>query len=336
MTTHSRTPNDLYQMSELLSAFEQADSVLLFIHIAPDGDTLGSTLALRHLLMRMGKRVSVVLDGAAPGNLSFLPGTEEILSPCEVVLEPHTLAVAVDVSCSDRMGAGEALFMRAQTTAQIDHHGTNPGYAMINLIDCGAPATALLISRVQRELDLPFTQEEAVCLYTAVSTDTGNFVYESTNAETFTLMADLMNAGLNLAHYSHQLFRAKERAFVALLGKTLPSLTLQCGGIVAGLQVSYADMCEVGATSEHTDGVVDYAIDIHGVKMAYFARETEDGTTKFSLRAVSPYRVDGVASAMGGGGHQLAAGCTVRAPFVQAVAMVRQALCEEYERSAQP
>lgn len=324
------------QMDQLVEAILAAESILLFSHVSPDGDTIGSTLALKMMLEQLKKQVVVALDGVVPPYLFFLPDAYCIRNPKDmagqaVASRPGTLAIAVDVSVKNRMGACEALFDAAPLTAQLDHHETNPGYASINVIDTEAPATAILVSRLQQRLNLPIQKEEAICLYTALSTDTGNFVYQSTNAEAFLLMSRLMEAGLPLAQYSRLLFRRKERAFVALLGKALPTLTFLRGDEIAGMQITCADMAAVGATSEHTDGVVDYAIDISGVKLAYFGRETEEGAIKFSLRALAPYRVDQAAALFGGGGHHLAAGCTLALPMAEAVRQVQEALVQARE-----
>ena len=328
MTIQAINPNE---MKALLSAIEKADSILLFCHISPDGDTIGSALSLKMMLTRLQKRVTLVLDGIVPSNLFFLPDIYCFRKPEDVAAQMAegmdvALAIAVDVSCSDRMGAGESLFFQAAVTAQIDHHQTNPGYAQINLIDGDAPATAILIERLRNALGLEIHKEEAICLYTALSTDTGNFVYENTNAEAFLMMSRLMDAGLPLAQCSRTLFRRKEREFLALLTRVLPTLTFFCNGEIAGMQLSKADMKAAGVVGDYTEGIVDYAIDAAGVKMAYFARDAEDGAVKFSLRALSPCRVDTVAELFGGGGHALAAGCTLYAPMEEAVAQVQKAL----------
>ncbi len=341
MAREPQKDHNRYQMKELLSAIKKADSVLLFCHISADGDTIGSALALKMMLEQMEKKIILVMDGLVPPSLFFLPDLYAFRNPQDVAAQVDgqtdgMLAIAVDISCSNRLGEAEALFHSVKVTAQIDHHGTNPGYAQINLIDGDAPATAILVSRVQEELGLPIHPEEAVCLYTALSTDTGNFVFENTNAEAFELMARLMEAGLPIAKYSRVLFKRKERAFVGLLGKALPTLAFLYHGEIAGMQITYEDMLAVNATGEHTDGVVDYAIDTSGVKIAYFARETEDGSIKFSLRALSPYRVDQVAALFGGGGHHLAAGCTVRLPLGEAVARIQETLLKAREGKLDP
>ena len=319
--------NDRYQQDEVLSAVTSAGSVLLFGHVSPDGDTLGSVLALKLRLERMGKQVQAMVDGFVPSYLSFLPGAESLLGP-ESALLPFDLAIAVDVASADRMGRCEELFKTAAHTALIDHHGTNPGYAQINMIDPDAPATAILLNRLFTAMDMPMTQDEAICLYTALATDTGNFVYDSTNAESFAMMSDLMKAGLPLADYSRLLFRQKEEPHVRLLGEALPSLRVLAGGKIAGLRLSLEQMERAHANGGHTEGIVSYAIDLEGVGMAYFAREIEGGKVKFSLRALPPYAVDQIAARLGGGGHKLAAGVTLSMPLNQAVELIENALCE--------
>ena len=318
-------PSDRYQQDEVLSAVLWADSVLLFCHVSPDGDTLGSALALQIRLSRMGKSAWVMLDGAVPSNLSFLPGADSVLKPGDPV-PACALALCVDVSSRDRLGGCEPVFASFEHTALVDHHGTNEGFAAFNCIDEAAPATALVVFRLFQRMNLPVSRKEAVCLYTALATDTGNFIYESTNAECFAMMSTLLEAGLPLAQYSRLLFRQKEEAFVRVLAEALPSLRVTHGGKIAGLCLSQAQMRRAGANSGHTDGVVDYAIDIKGVCLAYFAKEQEDGRVKVSLRALDPYAVDGIAARFGGGGHRLAAGLTLDVPLEQAPQVIESAL----------
>ena len=328
------TTSERYQMQALLSAIENAGSILLFPHISPDGDTIGSTLALKMLLTRLKKHVNVVLADTPPENLSFLPDIYCVrhFSEAEtaITITPDMLAIAVDAGGDERLGDALAYFQSMPKTAQIDHHPTNPGYAQINVIDADASATAVLINRMFEALGLPLQREEAICLYTGLATDTGNFVYKNTTAEAFHMMARLMEAGLPIATYARILFRCKVKEHIALLGKALPTMRYLCGGEIAGMHVSLQQIKDAGATSEHADGVVDYAIDAAGVKMAYFARETVDGNIKASLRALTPYRVDAVAEHFGGGGPQLAAGCTMPGPLSEAVSKLEAALQEAY------
>ena len=262
-----------------------------------------------------------------PSNLAFLSRMGAVEGP-EAEAGAADLALAVDVSCKERLGACAPAFLAAARTAVVDHHSSNPGFAQINWVDGDAPATAVLVYRLLEAMGGALSREEAVCLYTGLSTDTGNFIYESTSAESFCMMAALMDAGLPLAEYARRLFRVKELPFVRLLGETLPSLHLICGDKVAGITLTAAQMRQAGAKAGHTDGLVDYAIDLEGVAMAYFARETEDGRVKVSLRALEPWRVDQVAERFGGGGHRLASGLTLDMPLAGVVRAVEGALTE--------
>ena len=312
----------------LLSALARADSVLLLCHVSPDGDALGSVLALRGLLKAMGKTVRVMVDGEVPSKLSFLPEVNEFLVPENTPFTPTDLAVAVDVSCLERLGSGIAHFKHAKQTACIDHHYTNDGFADVNLIDGNQPATAILIGKLFEVAQIPLSQADAICLYTALSTDTGNFMYESVNSDAFLLMAKLMEAQLPLAKYCNILFREREEIFLRVLRYALSTLQVLDDGRVAGMVLTRVQMDEVGANAGHLDGIVNYAIDIEGVGLGYFLRETLDGKIKGSLRAIAPYRVDEVAISLGGGGHQLACGFTLDMPLKEAEKKVQLALIE--------
>ena len=314
-------PNEL---QALLTLLEGASSILLICHVSPDGDTLGSALALRERLLRMGKAVELGVDGDVPYNCRMLPEWQSVQKPEDC--KACELALCVDVSSPDRMGAMQLLFDASRKTALIDHHPTNPAFAGRSVIDGDAPATALVVWRMFRMQKLALTQSEAVNLYAALSTDTGNFVYESTNSECFLMMSELMQAGLPLAHYSRLLFRQKALPFVRLLALSLSTLEVSADGRLAGLSVMQEQLASAGATADHTDGLVDYAIDLDGVRLAYFLREGADGTVKASLRALEPYRVDQVASGFGGGGHRLAAGCTLHMSMPKAREAIKTAL----------
>lgn len=329
-----------YDLNGLAAAIQSAQFVALLCHVSPDGDTIGSALALKMMLERLHKRVIVALDGVVPESLFFLPDVycvrkpKDVLSSVDMTKE-GSLAIAVDVGGMERLGECTEIFQKASHNAQLDHHGTNPEYAKINVIDGDAPATAVLVYRLMQAMDVQPQRNEAICLYTGLSTDTGNFVYQSTNAECFSMMARLMDSGFDLSTYSRLLFRRKARPFVALLGKALPTMRFLCGGEVAGIVLTAQQIEDVGATSAHCDGIIDYAIDQAGVKMAYFIRETSEGVIKCSFRALPGYRVDGVSEQFHGGGHQLASGCTIfDMSMDQAVPKIEQAMEQAYERCA--
>ena len=326
-----KTMTNNQTIQALQSAVDTADCILLFAHISPDGDALGSTLALSLLLEQMGKETRLVLDGTVPQQLRFLPGWERFTSPEQATCPDNALALAVDVSCIERMGSCQDLYRCAKSHAVIDHHATNDGFGEVNWIDGKAPAAAVLIYRLYRALEQPISREAALCLYTGLSTDTGNFIYDSVNAECFDMMEGLMEAGLDLAEYSRRLFRTKELTFVRLLAETLPSLRITAGGEIAGLKTTMDQMHRIGADPQHVDGIIDYAIDLENVKMAYYAHEKPGGGIKFSLRSIAPFRIDEVAASFGGGGHRQASGLSMDLPIDEAIAKVEAALAAALE-----
>lgn len=297
----------------------EAQTIALCGHVNPDGDTVGSVLALKLGLEKLGKQVSVFCQDKIPGTLSMLPGVEEFRQPEG---ETFDLLIAVDVSDLSRMGSCACLVERSRRTAQIDHHGTNPCMMEVNSVDGHAPAAAVLIKEQLDVLGVAIDRDMAMCLYAAISTDTGNFSFNSTNAETFRVMSQLMECDLPLGEMNRVLFRQRQKPHVKLLARALSSLQFHAEERITTMRLTYQDFCDCEALPEHADAIVNYGVDIPGVCMALLARENADGSIKMALRAVAPVRVDEIARSFGGGGHAQASGCTVHAPLDQAVEAV--------------
>lgn len=310
---------------EIARLIRPAKTIALCAHVNPDGDTVGSCLALKLGLERLGKQVSVFCQDKIPGSLSMLPGVESFH---QEVSGQFDLLICVDVSVQARMGDCQRLLQQAACTAQIDHHGTNPCYTGVNSVDADAPATALLIKQQLDVLGVATDREIAMCLYAAISTDTGNFAFSSTNAEAFAVMSQLMACGLPLDEMNRVLFRQREKPHVRLLARALSTLTFHKGDCITTMVLTRQDFRDCQALPEHADAIVNYGVDIPGVRLALLARENEDGSIKMALRAVAPDRVDEIARRFGGGGHAQASGCTVDGPISQAVEKVLQAMEE--------
>ena len=303
-----------------------AETIALCSHVSPDGDTLGSTLALKMGLESLGKRVSIFCQDPVPAKLSMLPGAEQFRRPEDAAQERFDLLIAVDVSDQARMGTCQRLLAQAAKVAQVDHHGTNPAYAQVNDVDPHAPATSLLVKELLDTLHVTITRDIAICLYTAVATDTGNFAFSYTTAEAFSMTSELMGYGLPLSEMNRLLFRQRTPQQLALLSRALNTLAFHENGQITTMRLSQKDFVECGALPEHADAVVNYGVEIVGVKMAMMAREDADGTVKIALRSIEPARVDGVAFSLGGGGHAQASGCTVEGPLDAAMERVLSAM----------
>ena len=305
----------------IAEAIRSARTIAVISHVNPDGDTIGCATAMRLGLIALGKEVSLFCDGKIPDSLLFLPGADEFRVP-DGSEGPFDLLLSVDVSDIQRLGNGEKLIPKSRQTAQIDHHPTNPLFMQVNSVDGKAPAACLLIREQLQVLGVPLTEEIAMCLYTGISTDTGNFAFASTDAECFRAMSELMETGLPLARLNRILFRVKSREQIKLLGRALESLRFRGNGRIAVMTLTRKDFADCSALSEHADTIVNYGMDTIGTDMAMLAREAADGKIKFSLRAKEPERVDDIAQAFGGGGHPQASGITMEGTLEEAVARV--------------
>ena len=308
-------------------ALRAAESVCICCHVSPDGDTVGSALAMKLVLESLAKRARVFCQDKIPDCDCFLKGAEEIARP-EENRGKYDLFLAVDVSDPARLGSCLALKDCCAHSAQIDHHGTNPEYTEVNSVDGEAAATCVLIREQMKYLDVPLTRDIAECLYTGISTDTGNFSFDCTDAETFRVMGDLMETGFPLAERSMVLFREKSKEQLKLLGRAIERLRFEENGQIAVMTLTLKDFESCGALSEHADTVVNYGLETVGTRMALLAREAGAGRIKFSLRARAPLTVDDVAAQFGGGGHPRAAGISMEGSLEATVRQVLRAMKE--------
>lgn len=293
---------------EMLSALKNANSILLCTHAAPDGDAIGSTLAMGLTLKGMGKQVAMACADPVPGQFLFLPGAGEVVTAGALEGRRFDAALALDSANLERMGECSRAYLAAPVTLQMDHHPDNPRYAQFNWVDGEASAAGCLVFRAMEALGVPLTQETAECLYCAISTDTGNFRFRNTSAECFSIMAELMKTGLDLPKVARPLHQLREEPHVRLLGRALNTLELFGNGKCACLRLTQQDYQACAALPEHNNAIVNYALEIPGVELAFLAEEKQDGQVKASLRSLPPWNVAEIARKFGGGGHMFAAG----------------------------
>ncbi|MBR1584905.1 MAG: bifunctional oligoribonuclease/PAP phosphatase NrnA [Clostridia bacterium] len=293
---------------DMLSALQGANSILLCTHISPDGDAIGSTLAMGLGLQAMGKQIVLCCADPVPFSYSFLPGAGQFVRPDALTGRHFDVGFAIDAADLGRIGACAPAFQACPVTLQIDHHPTNPLYAQVNVVDGTAPAAGCIVRRALRGLNVPLNQEIAQCLYCAISTDTGNFCFRGTSAEAFRIAAELVETGFPLAETARTVHLMREEPHVRLLGRALISLRKFGDGRCACMRLTAEDYAAAGAQPEHCDRIVNYALNIPGVEMAYLADGSEPGQVKASLRAIAPRNVSVIAQQFGGGGHVLASG----------------------------
>lgn len=307
---------------ELLSALKSANSLFLCTHIMPDGDAVGSLLAAGQILSAMGKRCVLACADDVPRRYRELPGAERIVKPDGLRPEDFDTALSLDCSDLERTGACGAVYEKIPVRLQLDHHGTNPDYAMQNEVDPEAPAAGVLVARMAEGLNVPLTKDIAVCLYAAISTDTGNFCYSGVNAETFEIMQRLMETGMDIVAPARNIHLTRDREYLGLLSRALSKMQFLFDGTATLTRIDEKDYADCHALPEHCDGIVNYGLYIPGVRLTVFMDAHLPDQTKFSIRSIRPVCAQNIAKALGGGGHLVAAGCTLKLPASQALAMM--------------
>ena len=311
----------------MLSALKNTDNFMLCAHINPDGDAIGSMLAASRLLRKMGKRTTPVAVGPVPPQLTWLPDADTLV-PVEEAAKLHfDAALCVDACETKRMGPAYEIYRQAEERFVIDHHPGQPDFAPYSLVDPTAAAVGELIVDLWDAMDMPLDREAAAQLYTAISTDTGNFRFNNVTARTFACMEKLMQTGLDVSEPARRLFLTQSRAAVAAQVKALASLRYFADGRATCMHLSLADKQAAQAQDGDLHGLVNQGLYIDGVEMTFMADETADGW-KISLRALPGRDVSAIAQRFGGGGHKLAAGCGLKGSYEQVEAQLMAAVEE--------
>ena len=313
------------EFEDWLSSARQAKRVALLAHISPDGDTVGSTLALRLAFLALGKQADVICDGDMPDNLKYLPGSEAMLHPENVNGADYDTAIAVDVSDRSLLGKSEAVFDAAGFRMVIDHHATNPAFGQANFIRRGESACCLLAYEAILGLGL----------LTGMSTDTGHFQYPATSPATLIAAGELLKLGVDISAMTRRLYRTQPMNRVKLTRIAYNKLRFMFDQQVGVIDFDKHDFEETGCTFGQADGLVNKALEVEGVRMAVLASEREDGI-KMSLRAVEPDTVNDIAVLFGGGGHAQAAGCTIHAPLQEALDQMLAAMKDKLDKTPRP
>jgi len=311
--------------AEIAAALRDHQSFVVMSHVRPDGDAIGSQLAMGFALEAMGKRVVYLNEDGLPDNLRFLPGSERIEQPDGPI--EIDVALALDTATKPRLGDKvlEAV-SGAKLWINIDHHISNPGYGDLNYIDGGSPATGEIIYDLIIDQELPLPDETRDAIYVAVSTDTGSFQYPSTTARTYEMAADLVRRGLDVGRINSETYDNYPYRRLELIRALLNTLERSVGGQVADWQLSSAMRRKLELQPEDSEGLIDTIRAIRGVTVAVFFEELDDYRVRVSMRS-KDRRIDvcQIAMKFGGGGHALAAGIRMNGPIAEA----RVAVLEE-------
>jgi phosphoesterase RecJ-like protein len=305
---HEDYPTALERAAKVIDA---ADHVTLLCHVNPDGDALGSMLAMHHALRAAG-RASVASFSEpfviAP-HYRELPGLDRLTPPHHVSAEPGVV-VTFDCGSLGRLADLRVVAECADELIVVDHHVSNERYGSINVIDPRAAASGVVVRDLIRVLGLPLTRDVAFCLYTALVCDTGRFQYETTTSEVMTLASELLEFDLPVARLSRTLFEEHSFAYLALLGEALAAMTLVREQSFVWTSVTQEQLGRHAVTMEEVEGLIDIVRRTAEADVACVLKQDADGSVRVSLRSVGATDVQRIAQAHGGGGHRFAAGFT--------------------------
>lgn len=303
-------------LREVLANIAKRHRFLLTSHARPDGDAIGSALACGQILRAMGKEAEVVMHDPVPRIYEPLPFADRVRL-AERVNGNYEAAILLECDSIQRT---RLQGLENQFLISIDHHLSGRNFADVNWIDPHATATAEMVYRLAREAGVKITPEIATCLYTAVMTDTGSFMFKGTNEHTFSLARELVLAGADPVVCARNIYFAHSTAKMRLLGAALTNLHRE--GSLAWIWVTREQMERTEAKEEDCEGIVNYALSIQDVEIAAFFREMPSGGYRVSLRSKGQLNVADIAEQFGGGGHECASGFAVDGPLSVAVARV--------------
>lgn len=300
------------QFVQLLAAID-GRKIAVIGHARPDGDCIGAQVALSRVLAARGFDIVCVNPDPVPRRLQFLVGGMTFLRTDDVLQSRETRA-AIFVDCADHLRSGERLRQcYPEPVAVIDHHLSNDGYALMNLVDSDSAATCEILAGMFFDNGLPVDAPSAQALFTGILTDTGQFRFNSTSRRCFMLAGELVACGAKPSEAGYELYERETEGRLKLLQHFLASLKLECGGRACIGCLGAGAFAETGSTGEDTEGLVDYARCIDGVDIGALIELRDDGMVKTSLRAKEPaYRVDLIAAQFNGGGHACAAGLSIK------------------------
>lgn len=317
----SVTPQTNTTLEEIAECLLKADSICICGHTSPDGDAIGSGLALRCALVQLEKDPIMLLAddaGTLHKKFAFLPGADRYI-PAKSYKGTPDAFVCVDAPNAERIGyAASKVHARAKTTVTIDHHATAKRLSDLSYTDPDAASTTTLIWKLAEHLGVDMTADIATCALAGLMTDTGSFQYQNADPEAFELASEMVRAGASPNAISTNFFQRKSLATIELEALTVKNMHMIAGGRAVLSWVTLEDMGRTGATKADCEMLINVLRSIDGVDVACILKEQE-GSVRGSLRAKDDTDVAAVAEEFGGGGHRAAAGFTMRCSLRDAI-----------------
>ncbi|MBQ8681769.1 MAG: bifunctional oligoribonuclease/PAP phosphatase NrnA [Bacilli bacterium] len=307
--------NSQIELDSIIEVINRAEKIGIFTHVSPDGDAIGSSLALYLGLKQLKKDVDVIADEYSRC-FNFLPYREEIKAKGA---KEYDLAIALDCASKGRLFDPKNSFDNSAVTVSIDHHSSNTYFADYNYVEENSPAASKTLIKILKRLNISINKEVGTCLMSGIITDSGGFRYNTVDDETFEFAAQMLDVGVNISDIYYRTFDVKTKAQFELSSIANARLKFYSNDRIALTYVTSQDLKKVKAMAGDHEGIVNTGRNIEGVEISIFLREDVDGTYKVSLRSNDNVNVSEVAEAFGGGGHDRAAGCVIDLPLDKAI-----------------
>ena len=310
-------------MDQIIQHIKDGQHILIVSHAEPDGDSVGSLVALGLALAKLDKKITMHTPSPIPAVYRFLPGTGQIVHQIQNA-DIYDLALVLDCGDLTRIGETSAEIGRIPILINIDHHVSNTGFGHIQYIDTDACATAEIVYRLINALEIPFDKAIATSIYTGILTDTGSFRFSNTNQAAFAISKAMTDAGVEPHNVAQRVFGTYSLGRIKLLNMALNSIEISENGKLSMMTVTRSMLNTTGTNTEDLDGMINYARRIEDVKVAALIHEIKNGAGKFtnmnryhvSLRSDSSVDVAKIAGKFGGGGHASAAGFQIESTLV--------------------
>ena len=304
-------------ITKVAQAIKKADNFLITSHINPEGDSLGSQLAVATLVASLGKNFIIVNNDKVPGHYRFLPKAHLITHSAKAPDKKFNTSIVVDCPNLKRTGRVKAFVEKTDFIINIDHHPDNKMFGNVNWAEKDASSAGEMIYRLYKELECKITKEAALYLYISILTDTGSFNYSNTSSATHEVISELLGHGIEPYTISKKIYENKTLGEMKLLGRVLSNIKVDMGGKVAYMVVRKKDFKETKTTPLACENFVNFARSLESVDVAFVMRENikKSGIFNVSFRSKGIIDVGKIASFFGGGGHKNASGCTVKGEF---------------------
>ena len=302
-------------LDNIIEEIKNADKIAILTHETPDGDAIGSSLAMYLAIKRLGKQADLIVPDF-PRTYAFLPSVEDIKKEGES--QKYDLAIALDCSDIKRLNGFANYFESAKTKIVIDHHSSNTMFGDHNFVNPAAPACAQILVTMLEYLGVEIDKEIGTCIATGIITDTGGFKYNTVTAETFEFMAELLNKGINISDTYRRALQIVSKKKFEITKVALNRLELLENGKIAFTYITKEEQENLGLEVGDHEGIVEQGRDIEGVEVSIFLRQSPNGAYKASFRSNDYVNVSDICLMFGGGGHFHAAGCTLDLPLEQA------------------